>query len=292
VTEIPLGPVLTWFPVRLINPITSGVLSLESWLAQAPHFGFQYVEFHHCFVSDEETISTACRALNRLGLQVSMLTCAPDFTNPDPLARREQMTEMRRKVDTARRLGAPAVRVTTGMRHPGISTEEGAEWSCTCLADLADYAEPRDITLCLENHFRDRMWPADATDFAAEVDVFLQVYDRLRSTPVMVNFDTAHPMVMDVDEIALLDRVKDRVYNVHAGDRVRRRRVHCVIGEGDVNFDAVFSILSATGYRRFITVEDGSPEGDEGLRAAIRFLHSKIARYWSDAVAHGATQPG
>jgi sugar phosphate isomerase/epimerase len=132
------------------------------------------------------------------------------------------------------------------------------------------------------------MWPTDATDFAAEVDVFLQVYDRLRTTPIMVNFDTAHPMVMDIDEIGLLDRVKDRVYNVHAGDRLRRQREHCVIGDGDVHFDAIFSILSAVGYHRFITVEDGSPQGDEGLRAAIRFLGLKIAQYWGDAVARAA----
>jgi sugar phosphate isomerase/epimerase len=198
---------------------------------------------------------------------------------------------MRRKIDTARQLGASTVRVTTGIRRPGVSTRDGVEWSSSCLADLADYAQPRGITLCLENHFRDRMWPVDAIDFAAEVDVFLHVYDRLRSTPVMVNFDTAHPMVMDVDEIALLDRVKERVYNVHAGDRMRGQRQHCVIGKGDVKFDAVFSILSAAGYHRFITVEDGSSEGDEGLRAAIRFLSSTIAQYWGDTVAREAIQP-
>jgi sugar phosphate isomerase/epimerase len=279
------GPALTWFPVRLINPITSGELPLESWLAQASRFGFRHVELHHGFVPDEATTGTACRALDRLGLQVSMLTCAPDFTNPDPLARREQMTEMQRKIETARRLGAPAIRVTTGMQRPEVSTPDGVAWSSACFADLSDYAQPRGITLCLENHFRDRLWPADAIDFAAEIDVFLEVCERLRPTPVMVNFDTAHPMVMDVDEVALLDRVKDRVFNVHAGDRLRGQRQHCVIGTGDVNFDAVFSILSATGYHRFITVEDGSPKGDEGLRAAVRFLTGKIARYWGGARA-------
>jgi sugar phosphate isomerase/epimerase len=290
-TEIPPGPVLTWFPVRLIEPITSGALPLESWLAQAPRFGFLYVELHHCFVADEETTWGACRALDRLGLRVSMLTCAPDFTNPDPHARREQMAEMRQKVDTGRQLGASALRVTTGMRRAGVSTPDGVEWSAACLADLADYAQPRGITLCLENHFRDRMWPADAIDFAADIDVFLQVCDRLRSTPVMVNFDTAHPMVMDVDEVALLERVKDRVHNVHAGDRRRGQRQHCVIGKGDVDFDAVFAILIGAEYHRFITVEDGSQEGDEGLRAAIHFLKGKIAQYWGDAVARAAIQP-
>src|SRR6516225_7181167 len=142
------GPALTWFPVRLINPITSGELPLESWLAQASRFGFRHVELHHGFVPDEATTGTACRALDRLGLQVSMLTCAPDFTNPDPLARREQMTEMQRKIETARRLGAPAIRVTTGMQRPEVSTPDGVAWSSACFADLSDYAQPRGITLC------------------------------------------------------------------------------------------------------------------------------------------------
>jgi sugar phosphate isomerase/epimerase len=290
-SDVLKAPVLTWFPVRLITPITSGDLPLEAWLGQAPRFGFLYVEFHHRFVSDQETVRSACRTLDRLGLRVSMLTCAPDFTNPDPLARREQLAEMRGKVDTCRQLGASSVRVTSGMRRPGVTAEDGMDWSSACLTDLAEYAQPRGITLCLENHFRDRMWPNDAIDFAAEVDVFLRLCDRLRPTPVMVNFDTAHPMVMNVDEIALLDRVKDRVHNVHAGDRLRGQRQHSVIGRGNVDFDGVFSILRTAGYHRFITVEDGSPEGDEGLRVAIHFLESKIARYWGNRAAQAAPQP-
>jgi sugar phosphate isomerase/epimerase len=120
----------------------------------------------------------------------------------------------------------------------------------------------------------------------------MDLYERLADTAVAVNFDTAQPVVMGSDAVALLEHVKHKVFNVHAGDRLPGQRAHSVIGRGAVDFDGVFSVLGAIGYRRFISVEDGSGEGDEGTREAMRFLQRKIDRHWGPDPDHVTTGLG
>jgi len=271
-------PTLSWFPVRFLTDMMRGEKSVESWLVQARNLGFSYVEIHHALITGEQRLRSIQSRLQELALGVSMLTCAPDFTNPDPQVRKYQVDELKKQVDIAAFLGAPAIRVTAGMAYPNVGISDGIDWACCCLMKVAEYAEPKRIRLCLENHYKDRAW--DRLDFAVDVGIFLELFDRLETSPVMVNFDTAQPMVVDIDEIGLLERVKHKVYNVHVGDRVRRQRPHVVIGEGMVDFDGLFSILSSLGYAGFFSVEDGSSEGDEGTRKGVEFLRAKIREHW------------
>ena len=78
----------------------------------------------------------------------------------------------------------------------------------------------------------------------------------------------------------MLRAVLPKVRNVHAGDRRRGVINHSVIGEGDVDFDAVFGILRTAGYQGFIALEDGSPEGDAGLERGRWRLEQAIQRHW------------
>jgi sugar phosphate isomerase/epimerase len=271
-------PTLSWFPVRFLTEMVQGEKSIEAWLTQARDFGFSHVEIHHALIVDEQRMHQVHAKLCELGLGVSMLTCAPDFTNPDPQIRKKQVEKLKTKVSIAQFLGAPSIRVTAGMHYPDVSPADGINWACECLVEVGEYADPEGIKLCLENHYKDRLW--DKLDFAVEVDIFLALYDRLKNSPVMVNFDTSQPMVIDIDEVALVEHVKEKVYNVHAGDRLRGQRPHVVIGEGMVDFDGLFSVLSSIGYSRFISVEDGSSEGDEGTRKGVAFLKRKIREHW------------
>lgn len=276
-------PDLAWLPVRYINDIVDGRKKLEEVLAYAPGFGFEYVELHHSFILGPEHLDNLLAELERLGLGVAALTCGPDFTNPDPTVRKSQVSDMKRQVDIAHQLGADAIRATSGIGYPGVSLSDGLDWAVDGLLTVAEYAETQGVKLCVENHYRDRIWEEGKLDFAVDLDTFLELYDRLEETPVMITFDTAQPMFIDIDEIALLKHVKDKVYHVHAGDRNRRERPHVVIGTGMVDYDSVFAILKSISYDRFISVEDGSAEGDNGLRQGLDFLRSKMAAQWGSS---------
>jgi sugar phosphate isomerase/epimerase len=86
-----------------------------------------------------------------------------------------------------------------------------------CIKRALEYAEKRDVILCLENHYKvgDWLYP----EFAQMEDVFLQVIDRVDSPHFGVQYDPSNAVVGGFDPVAFLDKVKHRVVTMHASDR-------------------------------------------------------------------------
>lgn len=270
-------PTLSWIPVRLMDAVlVDRTLGVEDWLRSAPEFGLSAVEMYHRFLDLGDLNLSA--VLAETNLQVSMITCSPDFTNPDEWARQEALAQMTARIESAIELGARHVRVTAGMRHPGVDDEQAMRWAVEALGRLGDYASPRGVILALENHYQDRYW--DQPDFACQGGVFLRMVERLRATPIMVNFDASNPLMVGDDPVALLSQVADRVVSLHASDRPHGRYQHSVIGEGAVDYEGVFKLLAARRFSGWISVEDGHDQGDEGFRRSLRFLRDLIDRCW------------
>jgi sugar phosphate isomerase/epimerase len=270
-------PTIAWMPVRYIHPILQGQMTLWDWLRQAPVFGVQAVEIYHAFLSD--AILPALKAeLNALGLRVSQITCAPDFTHPDPAVRRAELDAMRQRVDWAAELGADAVRTTAGMRHEGVDPDDAARYAADCMVALAEYAVPCGVYPCYENHYKDRLWTRE--DFSFKTERFLQVFERIEPTPVRVNFDFANPLMTGADPVALLQRVAHKVHHVHAGDRLPGEYQHSVLGEGAVPFEPLLRILKERGYAGYLSIEDGQAQGDEGFRRSLAFLRAQVNAVW------------
>ncbi|MCS7208659.1 MAG: sugar phosphate isomerase/epimerase [Fimbriimonadales bacterium] len=273
-------PPIAWMPVRYIQPILHGQMSLLDWLHQAPAFGITAVEIYHAFLS-EANLPTVKAALRELGLVVSQITCAPDFTNPNPAVRAAELERMRQRVDWAAELGANAVRTTAGMLHEGVEPHDAIRYAAECMTQLAEYAVLRGVYPCYENHYKDRLWTRE--DFSFRPERFLQIFERLEPTPVRVNFDFANPLMTGADPVALLQRVVHKVHHVHAGDRLPGEYQHSVLGEGAVPFQPLLQILKAHGYTGYLSIEDGQPYGDAGFQRSLAYLRTQIDAVWGTA---------
>lgn len=272
-----MRPVIAWLPVRHIHAIVEGRMSLFEWLESVPAFGVDAVELYHGFLS-EQNLPRVRQALQSLGLQVSQITCAPDFTNPDPAVRKRELESMRQRVEWAAILGANAVRTTAGMQRDDLSEDEGIRYAVECMVQLADFALPMGVYPCYENHYKDRRWTRE--DFSFLPERFLRIFELIEPTPVRVNFDFANPLMVGADPIELLQRVVHKVHHVHAGDRLPGEYQHCVLGEGKVPFRALLKILHAHGYTGYLSIEDGQSEGDAGFRRSLTFLQAMIDEIW------------
>jgi sugar phosphate isomerase/epimerase len=266
-------PRLAWLPVRHIHAILEGRMSLFDWLERVPSFGIHAVELYHGFLTEQNLLRVR-QTLQSLGLQVSQITCAPDFTNPDATVRKRELELMRQRVDWAAMLGADAVRVTAGMEHAELSETDGMHYAFENMVKLAEYAVPLGVYPCYENHYKDRCWTRE--DFSFMPERFLHLFEQLEPTPVRINFDFANPLMAGADPVALLQRVVHKVHHVHAGDRQPGEYQHCVLGEGKVPFRALLPILHAHGYSGYLSIEDGQPEGDEGFRRSLAFLQGLV----------------
>lgn len=276
-----ISPRLSWNPIRYIRGmLEEGRPALEEVIAQAPGFSLKHFELYHPLLKSREPnyLEGVRRTFERHGLTLSQLTCAPDFTHPQEAERRRHFEDMLENIETARILGAPNIRVTTGCAYPEVARADGVRWCVEWLQRLAERAEPRGVTLALENHYRDRRWVNN--DFAFHADVYLEVWEKLQGSHIQANFDVSNQIMVNENPMAILQAVKRRLAHVHANDRFPGSYQHTVVGEGKVDWDATFRVFREVNYSGFISLEDGTGQGDEGTRKSLGFLRTKIAEFY------------
>ena len=115
------------------------------------------------------------------------------------------------------RLGTRFCRTLSGQARPGLTRAEGVARTVDGLRRSLDYAERRDVVLCMENHYKDGTW--QYPEFAQPEDVFLEILDRVESPRLGVQYDPSNAVVGGYDPIRFLERVLPRVVTMHASDR-------------------------------------------------------------------------
>jgi len=293
-----MPPRVSVFPKCYFDQLVSGEMDYVQWIRDAATLGGEGVEHYDEFFRSLEPkdVDPVLEAMHETGQRSSMLCFSPNFTHPDPAERLRQVERQKAAIDLAVRLGTPFCRTLTGQRYPGLSRRQGVEWSVECILRSLEYAEQRDVTLCLENHYKVGDWRYP--EFAQSEDVFLEVISHIESPRFGVQFDPSNAVVGGFDPIAFLERVKDRVVTMHASDRyllpgttleeIRAadgtvgypdKLRHGETGKGLNDYDAIFRILAGAGFSGWISVEDGMNGLDE-LRRSVEFLKGKRAQYY------------
>ena len=193
-------------------------------------------------------------------------------------------------------LGGSYCRVLSGQRRAELSIAEGIELAATCIESCLPYAQEREITLVIENHYKDDFW--EFPEFAQKMDVFCQLVERLEHPSFGVNFDPSNTYLAGEDPMELLRRISHRVVTMHASDRYLAygtladlrseedgpvgyacRLRHGEIGKGLNDYDAIFSELRSKGFDGWISIEDGV-EGIDQLARSVDFVNAKIRQHW------------
>jgi sugar phosphate isomerase/epimerase len=294
---------LSAFPKCYLDTIASGAMSVFDWIAQARDLDADGLEMYEGFFPslEDDCIDAVGAAIRAAGFAMPMLCCSPDFTHPDPEARRAAVERQRRMVRIAHRLGGPGTvcRVLSGQRHPGVSRAQGLAWAAEGITAALAPARERGVVLGLENHYKDGAWKYP--EFAQKQDVFLDLVAAIPDRAHFgVQYDPSNAIVAGDDPIALLEAVADRVVSMHASDRHLAEGTtlddlrqadgtlgyspdlrHGVTGKGLNDYDAIFGILAAHGYRGWVSIEDGMNGMDE-MAESLAFLRRMGARYFPD----------
>jgi sugar phosphate isomerase/epimerase len=247
-------------------------MRLEEWFPIAASLGVDGTEIHDRSLASFEPayVESIGQAIADHGLVVSQLVGAADLTNPNPDVRAHELAITRRNIDVAARLRATCVRATAGQAHPGISHEQGVTWATEGLRTAVEYAGSRGVWVAYEDHYKDYFW--ERPDFSQRGEVFLEIIDRLRETPLKVNFDFGNPVMIGEDPVALLRHVVDRVVHVHCSDRFQGEYPHRIAGEGSADFPEGFRILRSAGYDGWLSSEYNGTQGVEGLEQSLDYL--------------------
>jgi len=292
-------PKLAAFPKAFIQALCKdGTMKVAEWIELAAKLDIEGLEWYAGFIEmqDETNWAIFRNMVEDRGKVIPMVCCSPDFTNRDKTFRDKEIEKQKKWIDMSYALGASFCRVLSGQKRPELSIEEGVKLAADCIHTCLPYAAERNITLIIENHYKDDFW--EYPEFAQKMDVFCKLVDRIQHPFFGVNYDPSNTYLAGEDPIELLKRVSDRVVTMHASDRylkegtlddLRReeggatgyakRLSHGEIGKGLNDYDAIFGELKRVGFDGWISIEDGI-EGMEQLQRSVAFLRKKMACYW------------
>ena len=293
-----MGPRISVFPKCYFDDLVDGRRSYEQWIRDAGSLGGEGVEHYDGFFRSlsPADVDPIVRVMAETGQISSMVCFSPDFTHPDPDEQRRQVERQKAAIDLTVRLGSRHCRTLSGQRYPGMTRAEGVARTIDGLRRSLEYAERRDVVLCLENHYKDGTWRYP--EFAQPEDIFLEIVEQMNSSHFGVQYDPSNALVGGYDPLAFLEKVKHRIVTMHASDRFLAPGTtladlstgdgavgyaaalkHGETGRGSNDYDAIFTILREVGFSGWISIEDGMDGLGEIARSA-EFLKRKRTEYF------------
>lgn len=302
-----LGMRISVFPKGELDALVRHrTMTVFEWIDQARRLPVDGLELYSGMFTDpvNADVDRVGDALAGAGLAMPMLCASPDFTHPDADVRAREIDRQAEMIGIAARLGGPGAscRVLSGQRHPGVSLAEGLDRATAAIEALLPLARELDVTLALENHYKDGYWVHP--EFAQRREVFLALLARIdERVHFGVQFDPSNAIVAGDDPVDLLITVIDRVVTMQASDRFladgatldQMRQSdgtlgyspqlrHGVIGRGLNDYPRIFTLLAEAGYDGWISIEDGV-NGMAELRESAEFLVRARDRYFAGSRA-------
>ncbi|HVS34725.1 MAG TPA: sugar phosphate isomerase/epimerase family protein [Gemmataceae bacterium] len=300
-----MRPRISAFPKCYIEQIAGArTMSVFDWIDMARSLDADGLEMYDGFFTslDAAYLDRVGEAIHAAGFAMPMLCCSPDFTNPNPDARKRALDRQIERLGVCRRLGGPksVCRVLSGQRYPELGREQGVAWVVDAITQLLPVARGQDVILGMENHYKDGFWIHP--EFAQKKDVFLEIINAIPDRQYFgVQYDPSNAIVAGDDPIQLLRDVADRVVSMHASDRYLAEGAtlddlrqtdgtlgyspnlcHGVTGKGLNDYDAIFRILADHHYAGWISIEDGMNGMDE-MAESLAFLRRMVEKYFPEA---------
>lgn len=293
-------PQLAAFPKAYMNALCKdGTMKVSEWIDIACRLDIDGLEWYAGFLEMENADNWKIfrRQVEDNGKIIPMMCCSPDFTHPDKSFRDIEIVKQKHWIDMTYALGGKFCRVLSGQKRPELSIDLGIQLAADCIYECLPYAQERDITLIIENHYKDDFWTYP--EFAQKMDVFCALVDKINHPFFGVNYDPSNTYLAGEDPLELLKRVVHRVVTMHASDRYlkegtledlrneeggavgyAKRLSHGEIGKGLNDYDAIFTLLKKQNFNGWISIEDGV-DGIEQLERSVLFLRKKMKEYFS-----------
>ena len=224
-------------------------MTLEQVIDFCAELGFEgvdptgyYFRGYPAPAADDEVYRIKHRAF-RAGLDISGTGVRNDFVLADPLAREEEMAHVTRWIDVAAKLGAPVLRVFSGLEVPAGHTEvEAREWVVQCLTSVVERAAARGVMIVLQNHH----------DFVKTADEVLELRRNVPSEWFGLNVDIGSLRMSD--PYAEIAKLAPHAYTWQLKERLYRRNE-----EEKTDVAAIVRIIRGSGYRGYVPIETLGP---------------------------------
>ena len=219
-------------------------------LEDCKRWGFDGVELP-LFELDEANYARIGKEAADLGLGITAVTVSTPEENPideDPAVRKAAVERLKKAVDCTAAAGGTHL---CGPLHSALGHFVGRgrtedEWGRAkdVLAEVADHAKSRDVTLVVEYLNRFECYflncAADAARFCREVG----------HSHCKTMYDTFHANIEEKSVTAALKEYGDTLAHIHISENDRSTP-----GQGDVKWEETFAAIKEIGYDGYLTIE-------------------------------------
>jgi L-ribulose-5-phosphate 3-epimerase len=239
------------------NELGKKSMSYEDLVRKASEWGVEGLDLTvYWFPSTEDSFLLPLKRLAyRAGVELYSISVRTNMCQPTADLQQKEITELRKWIDVAGKLGAGHIRVFGGNVPKGNTEDEAADWVVKVLGEAGQYAASRGVILGLENH-------GGITDKA---DRMLQIVKKVDSPWVGVNLDTGNFKTQVYDQIAKLvpyaAAVQVKAEVVEDGKRM------------ESDWDRVATMLVKQGYKGYLAVEY---EAKEDVSTAMPKMLSRL----------------
>lgn len=262
-------------PLSLYDDIYSGRLSVTGLSYLAAYMGYDGIDINEYFVRDF-TCGDITSLREKLSVPVVSMCAYSDFTNSDPFIIKGEVARAVENIKKAACIGASYIRLTAGPAYEYCDSSNTIESIYSCFSRCAEAAEKNGVRILLENHLQALSW--DHPDYDFDYDRMILLWDRLKSLPIAVNFDTANAYALGNWQ-GLLSVLLDSIESIHINDIASMEPFRCsVAGEGIVCIEDMLKIIFDNGFTGWITIEEAGFEGAEGMARAIKNARAICSR--------------
>lgn len=220
----------------------------------------------------EEKTTEIRELLASYHMEISSLGYYPNNLDPNPQARENCHTHLKKVIEAASKLNVGIVGTFVG-RDPYKPVKENFESFKKVFPDMVRFAEDHNVRLAIENcpmvveHGREASWPT-GTNFAYSPDIWARMFEEIPSRYFGINFDPSHLIWQGIDYVKAVKDFKDRIFHTHAKDTKIDKDVlyrvgifgtgwwiNKLPGLGDINWGRYISTLYEVGYDYVISIE-------------------------------------
>lgn len=208
-------------------------------------------------------------AMERLGMRMGVFVCNPatawefSFSRRDAGMREKFLEEVRRSIETARRVNATWMTVVPGRADDRLHPELQMAYTIEQLRLAADILEPHGLVMVLEplNPYRDHPGQLLARSTQAYA-----ICKGVNSPACKILFDIYHQQITEGNLIPNIDAAWDEIAYFQIGDNPGRNEPTT----GEINYRNVFGHIHRRGYTGILGMEHGvSRPGAEGEQALV-----------------------
>lgn len=104
--------------------------------------------------------------------------------------------------------------------------------------EITKFANDMGVKLCIENDPR----KPNMLQFGEQIETLAEIINEAEKE-IYITFDIGHANTAKLDIPKFINRFKDRLYVVHIHDNNGNNDDHLPVGDGNINFEEIFSML-------------------------------------------------